>query len=357
MGTLHQLTLDMHAMSRFLGDSHSGSFFMDVIDARALEQVHLAAGASNRPDSLGKYGVAVMEASVTEMLESNVLGGQKCDEIIRQWVREGRLIQQDADVLPTTVLQLPYPFCWLVAAGRWPTIACNSNEKWDPNCHLHVRVRDWLTRLIQIVPEDRYDCNGNVLEHRKVRELSSAIRGWAAHFSIGSLDPAEDSEIAAEYVKWLDSLADSLESCRFAKASWKVQSGRGGYWNALVGEHGRYEPEFVVNCLYAMFDSMSYHSSEEEEDSADLKRLAHSCFKLLPAQLREGIANVVNDVPFPSRWVLGRARLFLDVAYMIQRRNQNEQFVQKTICGFHLGGLKPTGWPKLSIGRIFLDTR
>ena len=115
------------------------------------------------------------------------------------------------------------------------------------------------------------------------------------------------------YILWLDSMHESMAPRAFVSHAWEVSSKQkpGGALNKALGRRGQYATSFLLQTvMFAM------HLRNAAALSVSLRK----AFALLPPVWRNLVQESLTLISLPSAATVSRAKLFLDVTYMLYMR-------------------------------------
>ena len=128
---------------------------------------------------------------------------------------------------PSTALNLPWPFCILVAYGSFTSVAAEIAGKW-PKCEVSNVVKSWLSRIV-VYSEDGHEyenppVEASLIDPTMFRDLADFLRARSNLLQTHAANPEEEQTAIESKVVWLEGLAKAA----MPDAVHHMQSGKSG---------------------------------------------------------------------------------------------------------------------------------
>ena len=284
-------------------------------------------------------------------------------DVVHHWQMSlGLGINQPEDWL--TVLQLPHPVCVLSVGGLWHDLALHSALRCDKRSpvstawkamRLHIRnvvLADVpVNRDVPLAahgPQAIANANDNVpqpqhhLFDRKMFEHAiDALQRWSPTLLAHASQP--DAALLSDVVHWLQDCVGALVPEAFGKHSWRSQQGRGAHWNELLQQRGGYNPPFLLQVLIFSFmtrgSGIAVHGQTSNPNAAIFKQ----AIRTFPVTVQGMLHAMLEKQLYPSPATLSRARLYLDVAFMLAWQDKHRALAASGAIAFSMLDASPQG--------------
>ena len=131
----------------------------------------------------------------------------------------------------STALNLPWPFCILVAYGSFTSVAAEIAGKW-PRCEVSNVVKSWLSHIV-VYSEDEHEyedppVEASLIDPTMCRDLADFLRARSNLLQTHAADPEEEQTAIESNVVWLECLAlAAMPDAVYHMQSAKSARGRG----------------------------------------------------------------------------------------------------------------------------------
>ena len=241
-----------------------------------------------------------------------------------------------------TALQVPSGLCELMTRGLWSTCGLLPQSRWSTDCSMYPLHELVKARAAQLAADGSgrtvtLACDNLPFNPHMYTALSKDMREWSAAI-IQAHDPDFTGEVQSrlqEYILWLDSTHESMAPKAFASHAWETSKKKaGGALHKGLGRRGQYATSFLLQTvMFAM----------HLRNSAALSVALRKAFALLPPLWSNVLQESLSMVAVPSAATISRAKLFLDVTYMLYMRTRLQDLLGEGSCFYLLCDSSPQG--------------
>ena len=345
--SLQTLTAEQGVALRMRG-ARLGTVFLEVVRFIDLpnpeKAVHM--GGAERPStevfSLTRACVQrMMNQSVREVAEGEPLTMR--DEILDSLYRV--LGGPPPEDYPTqSALQVPIGLLHLLSAKQWNTLAISPASKWDEDSDVHDLISNIRT-FASAVPSrgevvtfhmEPSEQQGVVEQVVLYEKLSSDLCRWSDAICAAEEDPDETRNLIQSYVVFLNSVHEAHSRDATERHNWDTSLVRkaGGSFNKELQAFCQYRASFLLQCV--LF-------SLKLKSSSLLCKAMKLAMRCLPPYWSAVLESVISSKVMPSAATLCRARLFLDVSFMLMMQSWFESQVEAGSVFYLLADSSPQG--------------
>ena len=263
-------------------------------------------------------------------LAATTVEGTRLAEVAQQWheMYGLEICNVAAGAKPLSLVQQPCHQSLLISRGLWTSIVFTARMKFDTTCDMYglrVVVQDLLRGGVSDAPLQRTataHLRSDGIVEGSYRWVADLLRQWSPSI----LAAAEDEDDAVgrrlqleQAITWL-SAAEEVSDRRELIAS-RLQMRVFGDWNTELGHFASYQSAFLLECLVMSFAL---------RDAGTLETSFKQAVRLLPPVWSSSLGNLMRDGQcMPSAATLSRARLYVDVGYMLFRQNYHEGLIHE----------------------------
>jgi hypothetical protein len=291
---------------------------------------------------------------IAHALDSGAAGGFLVRDVLAEWrVRFGAQIQNlPAGEVPNSVLQMPTHIASLASAGLWSYLTITPTMKFDASCSLSL-LRQHLQTFFKL-DTPHAELERITTEHVLEVGLDGGMFRWAADsvcswapdiIAAGGDDESRDHRRmhVEQIVAWLRQADWSANESELVNS--RLVVGEFGNWNHQLQKFTSYRIGFLLECLVLSFGIRS---------ASDLQVVLGHAVQLLPPAWRSSLAALMKaDATLPSAATMTRARLYVDVAYMLLKRKQFETLLESRPVFFGLIDSSPQGGRNWEIFELY----
>ena len=345
------------AEERILAGMHGGfqhCFSFDVVEkcgiTRCVSNDAIWTAMGENKNLSMHDAIALGEMCVDRFLSLDSTGASTVGVEFERWCHQYNLHRQPK---PITLVFLPCPVSLLLTqTDGWQTMALSWNQKFHKRCP-YASFRDdlqqWRVCLQQLLP-DELSLPGQPIETPKLvagqslfLELQDHIQSLTHQAMLAcSDDEAKKNleDMSKHWLSWLERLAKAHSADEFLEYSWSRSCTRGGFWQPIVAQHGKYSAAFIVQCLQVTLGALLSTNVQGRDYFRSHMRKVICC---LPPNLASLLAEQLDHVALPSRQTMDRGRLWLDVAEMLRQRDLSKDGIERGDVYFVLGDSSPIG--------------
>ena len=354
-GVLSPLDIEQRSILEFAADSSKrvGSVFLRVLDAIALSEASspVVSGAK----SYANHKSFVMtHHGIQHLMGSVATSGRTMTEHLSDWCSEeeyrtGSAALQQNGLGPPCAVVVASALALLTAHGFISSLVFTPGSRYTPNPYLNPltakiralsRCNDNGSALAALPADDvammdreaaqvlETEC-ANLAEGELDRDmLLSIAKSLRQYVQLGSLRecPAElqvgaDASLDIQrQLVWLEgfwraSAKDQVSRSRLQRSSKGFQ----GVWDNDMGCNVTYKPAFLLQCVVLSFNLRSSHN---------LPETIHAALNCLPDIWKQTLQRLIEDARTPSASTLSRARLSVDVSFMLWMRSRHARLLQ-----------------------------
>ena len=296
-----------------------GTTFFDVI---AVEKVPHIAATFRGPRWPRWFAFGLTRQSIEEALATPTIAGT-LRNTLDHWraLYAGQIENAIAGPdLPDTCLQMPAFIALALAEGLWHVIAIAPTARFDTSCDLYPLRTQILARgkIVGKVPDlSSAVMNGVVQEGinpAMFQCIADKLREWSPLINAGGAACEEARErdmLLAQFVTFLDCASESANAGEVLNSRLSLNL-RLGYWREDLGHFTQYKASFLVECLIFSFAL---------RDAGTLGPSLRQAMRMMPNVWRATLSRLLSkSLPMPSAACMSRARLYVDVGYMLCRQ-------------------------------------
>ena len=331
------------------------TYFLEVLDVvpfahnRLPNTIHEGEGRN-----MSMYdSITLHETAVRDMLQILVTHADGsvgiCDDFFTKFCSQYGL----PHTVPTGCLQLPHPVGLLVAHHHWQFVGLSWDRKIhnrSPQLPFFKQLRDFRPQM-EVSQSNHNEEDGEVAEeeveegiyrHTVFFDLMNHVRKLLGHardyLSQEELENVESETLS--WLGWLDKLRTAHTPDEFIRCAWEKTPGRGGHFRPFEG-HGRWRGDFLVANMRIALTSLMTITSDGTAHT-QIKRQMMYMLDLFPRNLKDSLREAVSSAALPSRAVLQRAKLWLDVTFMRIKCAEHEELVKSKAVIFPMWDSTPT---------------
>ena len=170
-------------------------------------------------------------------------------------------------------------------------------------------------------------------------QLSEQMRDLARE--CGAADGQQQyRHLLTGYAQWLESCAHQMMPEAQFDFAWCKQEGRGGHWNALLGQRGHFSGVFIVQVLIMCFFSRGTTASMGSDAVGYVVRKVTKTFA---PEAQHYLEQLLRGFRYPSPATVSRCRLYLDVAFMRYMADKHSEMCDGDVVLFGLADSSPQG--------------
>ena len=149
------------------------------------------------------------------------------------------------------------------------------------------------------------------------RQIADSLIAWASAIIESPVDEEERHSrrmSIEQMIAWLLSLSSHGDESELVNSRLKVR--QFGEWNKELGKFTAYKSGFLLECLILMFSL---------RDASKLASTVKQAMRVLPPMWAASLTALMrHDRTLPSAATLSRARLYVDVGFMLFCRRRHE---------------------------------
>jgi hypothetical protein len=259
----------------------------------------------------------------------------------------------EGGLAPNSFLQLPCHIAQLVSRGLWQYITMCPSMKFDVTCSLKG-LRFELQRVWRDGPPTNFDLQEQTAENLVThgvgggmfRWIADSVAGWSSDILQAAVnaESREERRLQLEQmVTWLREVDRSSNESELINS--RLQIGEFGNWNHRLQKFASYKAGFLLECLVLTFALRS---------ASDLKSTLVHAVQVLPPVWRSSLLSLMrDDASLPSAATLTRARLLVDVAFMLMQQRIFRDLLQTRPVLYGLVDSSPQGGRNWELFEIY----
>jgi hypothetical protein len=339
-GTMTHALGQKLVMSNYFGAETEFLHSWKVLDciqlAEPMHAIHLGFGVE-APKNLV---FAMSRECIEQIFSTPVLGAITLvgDVVKSMLARGGDAVDQSTH--PNTIMGIPYPLCVFIVTGWWEHVVLDRRFRCSHDAHFHSQwaslhsAEDADSVAIQVVSGND---NATCFSADMFVSLAGQLDSWAPRIvAPGAVDQCH----LDNYVLWLMDCAHNTTSDSFKNHAWNKSKGQGGRWVSSFGEHGSFQPLFLIQCLFFAFTT---RGSNKSLGPNPYRALVLRAIDTLPPSAKTYLTDMLATVVYPSAAMITRARYFIDVAWMLLWAQRHHEFVSKGGVLFGMSDSSPQG--------------
>ena len=235
----------------------------------------------------------------------------------------------------SSAIQVPIGISQLFFVQKWKTLAISPTSKWDSSSDIQdllVRIRnfaktiDGCSEAVAFLAQSENAVEGGgagVNAHNVFALLARDLLRWCDSICSSSDDPEETQNLVHRYVLHLNTVHENYSKEAFESHIWDrgTLSRGGGFFNVSLQAFGQYRAGFLLECVLFSLNLRR---------SGSLKKALTNAARCLPAFWSSTLQELLQSGILPSEATVSRARLFLDVSFMMHWRRVWKQHVHAT---------------------------
>ena len=336
--------------------------FVRVIAVADLDESTVA---TYRGATFPKYmAFELTDESVDAALRAFTRSGQTVQSVLAEWrQRHGNRILNLSPAnryRPCSFLQVACFMAKLTALRLWTSITVAENHlRFDRSCDLYPLKMDIMLRLREtpLAPNLQAAAAESIAEHGLVRaSMFSTIAERLVRWGPGIIGEAQDADEAdarrlqlEAMVAWLKAADRSTDDNALLES--RLATRQFGEWDEELGHFVAYKIGFLVECLVLSFNLRS---------SSGLGATMQQAVRLLPPAWSASLSALVrcdgsSRSRLPSASTLSRARLYMDVGFMLflQQRHADLLAAENPPVFYGLCDSSPQGGRNWEIFEMF----
>ena len=289
--------------------SRLGTCFLEVVQYIPLPspQPAIHKGAAERPNTEVS---SLTDQCVQRLLDQGNMADENRDGLILH------LGESPPEDFPCkSAFQVPIGLGQLFYVQRWSTLAVSPTSKWDRDSDIF----DLLSR-VRKCSKNIENCSAAVafvaeaagsspVAPNTYALLAQDLMSWSSSICASTDNPQETRDLIHRYVLDLNTAHESHSSEAFASYAWELGGAKHGkFYNQQLQAFGQYRAAFLLECVMFSFNLRR---------SGLLKKALIRAVRVLPPFWSSTLEDMLKGGCLPSEATISRARLFLDVAFML----------------------------------------
>ena len=311
-----------------------GSCFLQIQAVAALtEPVYpIISGTKNYANSAS---FVMTNSSVGKCLDSGTHDGRTARQVVAGWqaMLEYRACDFDSlsDCGPCVAIVQPALVAVVAAHAGLRRLHLRRATRFSPHAYTQnffAAIREESRRVAAAndgAEADSFDIVANEAMNRSMfLQIADSLRGLLEDkMQMGN--DGDDAALLQERVElrlqilWLQSMHQSTSPDAFLEQRFKKAKGFLGTAVEPLQSHASYKPAFLLECIILSFGLRS---------SADIAKVSSASLKLYPQIWHKTIVQGLEELPTPSASTLSRARLTVDVGFMLYMRLQHGKLLE-----------------------------
>ena len=353
-GVLSQLNHEQRSLLHFAADSAKrvGCVFLRVLDAIALAQPQDPIVSGFKSYANHKT-FTITSHSQDSLVGAPSVDGRTPNEQLADWAMEAEYeicvteLSED-DLGPPCALVLPVQVAVLAAHGLISHLVIPPTSRFAPNPYLNpviAKIRECSrdppnlnhlprhglaldTETAKILESECLSLAEGGLDRDMLLKIGNSLREHMQgrrqgdnRVAFADASVSEDGDLdLQQQIVYLEGLFRATAKEQVARSRLQPSTkGFQGVWNNDMGCRVTYKPAFLLQCVILSFNLRSSHAVPD---------VIHAAVQCLPEFWKETLKAMLAESQSPSPSTMTRARLSVDVAFMLFMRSRHAQLLQ-----------------------------
>ena len=291
--------------------------FFKIVSVACLQN---PVDVTHRGQSFQKFvAFELISECVERALAQHTSQGSTAAEVCQQWKNAyGPAIQNLLDEAnPSSCLQLPCHIAALASKGLWDYLAFPESSRFDRSSDIY-RLREQMLAALQGVQNSdhlRQETlesvkRDGILNHNMFRTIAESLINWSTAIVSAAANDDDKQERTLrleQMVAWLEAIEKATDESQLLES--RLSTRQFGDWNDELCKFTTYKSGFLLERLVLTFGLRSASTFADTVKQA---------IRLLPPAWSSTLTSLMQaDHSMPSAATLSRARLYIDVGFMI----------------------------------------